>query len=431
MMRTRTHIVVLLLIVLSISCSLITPQGDSAEAPPTSPPEADAIELAPTDAPPAIAATDVTPTAVALEVVGEEEVVFDWTTDRCANLGMPDLPSRAFRDANGQVNLIISNIVAYRMVGPDLNSVTSDCNAITQSAHDADPALFTDNEWLGSIYTEDGQTIYGLVHNEYQGHTHPGMCPQNDYFACWYNSITMVVSTDAGNTFTHMADPPQHYVASLPFPFAAGEGATGLRGPSNIIKGPDGYYYSYLNAASVRSESQWVCLMRTNNLSDPASWRFWDGQGFEGRFINPYTESPENPGAHQCQPLDQADIGHALNDSITYNTALNRYVLIGLSASQIGGREVWGFYYAFSDDLIDWSRRKLLVEMPLPWTVANPGSDLSYLYPSLLDPDSESRSFETTDLGAYLYYTRNNFGHASVDRDLVRVPVEFTVTELD
>ena len=45
-------------------------------------------------------------------------------------------------------------------------------------------------------YTEDGETVYALIHNEYQGHQHPGYCPQNDYVACWDNSITLGISRD-------------------------------------------------------------------------------------------------------------------------------------------------------------------------------------------------------------------------------------------
>jgi hypothetical protein len=165
--------------------------------------------------------------------------------------------------------------------------------------------------------------------------------------------------------------------------------------------------------------------LRTKDLGDPASWRFWDGTGFEGRFINPYLEPDADPSEHLCQPFMPDQIGHGLNESITYNTVLERYVLIGISADSIDGREVWGFYYSFSEDLLDWTRRKLLMEMPLPWTVADPGNDLSHLYPSLLDPDSADLNFSTTDNEAYLYFTRNNFGHASLDRDLIRVPVRF------
>lgn len=116
-----------------------------------------------------------------------------------------------------------------------------------------------------------------------------------------------------------------------------------------------------------------------------------------------------------------------MHGSITFNTALDRYVLVGISADSLDGREVWGFYYSFSSDLIHWTHRKLLVEVPLPWTVED-NQDVSYLYPALLDPDSPARNFETTDETAFLYFTRHNFGQGSPDRDLIRVPVEFFPT---
>ena len=77
-----------------------------------------------------------------------------------------------------------------------------------------------------------------------------------------------------------------------------------------------------------------------------------------------------------------------------------------------------------------WTRRKLLVEMTLPWTAEN-NTDVMYLYPALLDPASESRNFEATGKTAYLYYTRHNFGQGSLDRDLIRIAVEFYPSESD
>ena len=365
-----------------------------------------------------------------IKIVGEEEIVYDWTIDRCAFDLIPDLAARAIRDSSGQVQLIINHIVSYRMIGPDLNNLNIDCSAsVNQSKKNADPAMFSDNEWPASLYTEDGNTIYALIHNEYQGHTHFGQCPQNDYFPCWSNTITMAKSLDGGESYQHILEAPNHYVAGLPYQYEAGAGPEGPRAPSNIIKAQDGFYYSFFNVTGHRSDDQWVCLMRTDDLNVPSSWRFWDGAGFEGRFINPYLESTENPMDHQCVPLDQDDIGHDLANSINFSTYLNRYVLVGISADQIDGREVWGFYYSFSEDLIDWTRRKLLLEIALPWTVEFPGSDVSHLYPTLLDPDSPSLSFETVDDKAYLYFTRNNFGHASLDRDLVRIPVQFFPSE--
>ncbi len=57
-----------------------------------------------------------------------------------------------------------------------------------------------------------------------------------------------------------------------------------------------------------------------------------------------------------------------------------------------------------------WTHRELLAEMPLPWTVGDSGRDMSVLYPSLVDPDSTDPDFTTTDLQAYVYFTRHNGG---------------------
>jgi len=412
---------VILLIWLFSSCAqvLAEPSGSISDS---------STEIPPTIQP-LITETPLPVLDVDLVVTGEMEVVFDWSTDRCEDEQIPDLAVRAFRDSREQINLVMSNPSTSRLIGEDLNSLTPDCKQLMESQKDPDPANFRDNEWIASPYTLDGETIYALVHNEYQGHTHPGQCPQNDYFPCWYNSVTQFISIDSGATFDPIRDAPDHLVAASPARYEPGKGPYGMRSPSNIIKGPGGYYYAFLSYHGVNSNPQQVCLTRTNDLTDPGSWRFWDGNGFNGQFLNPYTESIEKPSENTCPALAPNEIGSSLYGSVTFNTYLNRYVLIGLSADQISGREVWGFYFSTSADLINWSRRKLIMEVPLPWTVEFPGSDLSFLYPSLLDPDSASRNFETSDDQAYLYFTRNNFGHASLDRDLVRVPVRFVQSD--
>ena len=71
--------------------------------------------------------------------------------------------------------------------------------------------------------------------------------------------------------------------------------------------------------------------MRTDDLSDPASWRYWDGREFEGLFINPYIDPPINPVGQVCTALASDEIGASMNESITYNTYLDRYVLVGIA----------------------------------------------------------------------------------------------------
>jgi hypothetical protein len=376
----------------------------------------------PSETPLPTATEDPFPNPV-LRITGEEEVVFDWTSDRCAQFHIPDLPVRAFRNAEGWEFLTLSHLDTRLGASMDINALAFPCEVVNRSDGDADPAQFNDEEWIAAPYTLDGQTVYALVHNEYQGHTHAGQCPTGEYFDCWYNSVTLAVSTDGGQTFADAAEPPDHLVAAAPLVYEPGNLPYGLFSPGNIVRHTDGYFYSFVNAKS-KTGAQWACLMRSDDLADPGSWRFWDGAAFEGVFVNPYTDEFSGAAAHTCDPVAQDDIGGTMVESLTFNTYLNRYVLVGISADHIDGREVWGFYYSFSFDLLHWTRRKLLVEMPLPWTVAH-HTNTNFLYPSLIDTASPSLNFETSGKTAYLYYTRHNFGQGSLDRDLLRVPVEF------
>ncbi len=370
-------------------------------------------------------------TEAVLSLAGDIEIVFDWTTDRCDDEDIPDLPARAFHDSSDQVQLISTHFVARRSIGPTLDQQTRDCAVVAESVSAADPALYSDKEWLASLYTEDGSTIYALQHNEYQGHTHRGQCPSGEYFNCWYNAITLAVSTDGGASYRNVTQPPQHLVASLPYQYEAEAGPYGIFEPSNMIRAADGYIYAFVRVDDYRSSRQWTCLMRTDKVADPRSWHAWDGSGFNLSFANPYTEIIDRPASQRCAPVAEGEIG-VMHESVTYNTYLDQYVLVGNSADQINGRETWGVYYAFSNDLIHWSHRQLLMETEFPWTFVAGDHD-PILYPSLLDPDSASRNFETTDQHAYLYFTQFNYTgtQMTLDRDLVRIPVEFNAITID
>jgi hypothetical protein len=275
-----------------------------------------------------------------LQVMGEAELVYDWSSQRCSSGTIPDLPVRAFRDARGQVQLILSHTEPVRMVGPDLDQLQMDCKVIHGSSHDPDPASFSDNEWIASTYTQDGETVYALVHDEYHGQEHPGQCPSGEYFNCWYNAVTLFISTDGGASYRPAAEPPGHLVASWPLEYIPDGGIYGMFSPSNIIQGLDGAYYTFLKTQSFSDRRQSVCLMRTADLSDPSAWRFWDGSGFVGRFVDPYREPTEDARGHVCPPLALDEIGAQMIESVTYNEYLGRYVLVGISADFMEGREV-------------------------------------------------------------------------------------------
>ncbi len=394
----------------------------------TGTPTTTAAPIATPEPPPAEPPTSVAPIAAPeplpiLTVAGEPTVVFDHSTDACSPGQVPVLATRAFRGADGVVHLLLSNGTSSWMVGPDLDSVVNVCPVTSRSDFDPDPAAYNDVEYIAAVHTTDGQTVHALVGNDYDGDHHPGGCPTVGRL-CHDASVTAAVSTDGGATFVDAAEPPGHLVAHLPFPFEAGAGGTGLRHPSNIITGPDDLLYAFMNVLT--ANEQWVCVMRTDDIADPGAWRFWDGTAFAGRFIDPHRESVDDPLAHQCPPLDRYDISSGLTQSVVYHPGLGLYVLVGFGADHLGGREVHGFYYSFSEDLVEWTHRQLLLEVDLAWTVPDVAHDPFSHVPSLIDPDSTSPTFETTDDEAYLYFVRYNAGEASLDRDLMRVPVVFS-----
>ena len=366
---------------------------------------------------------------------GPEQIVRDWSADRCDFDDYPDAPARAFRDAQGQTQLIAGAPASRRMRGPGLDALARDCGVIMRSRMSADPAAFAQREWLAATWTRDGTTIDALVHDEFHGVTTPLGCLALSQAGCWYNAVTAARSVDGGTTYEPAAA-PGNLVAGVPWRYIDGTGPYGIFEPSNIIRARrpgEGvtYFYVLVHVEDYPRpgpvQHVGVCLMRTRDLAAPATWRAWGGTAFDVRFANPYTETPA-PAAHACKPV-AFDAIEKMNSSLTYNWHLRRYVVVGMSSTYEAAqhRTVSGFYYATSKDLVSWTPRRLLMEAALPWTCPT-GSEHQVAYPSLLDPLSPSRNYETTGQRPSLYFTRFNdrcLLALGADRDLVRIPIEF------
>lgn len=354
-----------------------------------------------------------------MAVMGPMQVVYDWSADRCAADDVPDMPLRPFVDAEGKVQANRSWPENRRFRGADLDSIRPACEIILRSGLDRDPAHYNYKLWIQALYTEDGKTVHAILHNEHN-------CNDVGEDFCWYQNMTYAVSRDGGATFQQPA-PPDNYVAGLPYPFESGAGVYGLIGGSNIIKGEDGAYYMLALNKAYRENRQYTCLLRSDDLSDPSSWRAWDGTGFNIHFVNPYVEADLKPEEHVCPPVDgNSNNLSSISESLTYNTYLERYVAVSLISGVVDGITTRGIYYSTSKDLIHWEPKKLLVKMNLGGQ-SGPGAPDGAGYAVLLDPDSATRNFETTDESAYIYFTQQKYtsGVASLDFDLVRFPVEF------
>jgi hypothetical protein len=362
------------------------------------------------------------PLAARITIDGTPRVVFDWSREACAAAESPDLPSRAFRDSSGRVQVLVSHYENYRLVGPSLGRLRTDCRAVMSSDEAGAPARFSDREWIGSLFTIDGRTIWALVHDEYQGNRHSGRCASASYYRCWYNAITLARSSDGGRSYHPARHPPRHLVAGPSFRYRSDLGSRGVFGPSNLVAGPDGAFYALVRVRNLAGQ-RGVCVLRTRRINVPRSWRAWDGTGYGARFGDPYS----SPGRRRapCRLLEPGRIAE-MTESLTYSRTLDRYLLVGLApAGPLSvGRKVRGIYFSTSADLVHWEPRRLIAPAVTKQNYRC-GGRAPIAYPSLIDPRSRSRTFATSGARPFLYYTQFHYRNCrqTEDRDLMRVPL--------
>lgn len=375
--------------------------------------------------------------------VGQEEVVFDYRRDRCAELDLPDVYAHAVRTPDGIVLGSGNAPDNYFMFGPDFNSLKRSCRPVLRSGDRKEVEAFDPQEWITSLYSEDGATVHAIVHNEYHdpfaANCRPGVTdPSNP---CWYNFLSYAVSRDGGRTFTQ-PESPGHLVAMLPFQWKASavpRGAPPPHGyfePGNIVP-HEGWYYSMFFAlqSNTTAGGGGTCIMRTHDPGAPGSWRLWDGRGFNIPLVNPYPNEPADPKSLLCAHVSPQKI-RDLRGSLTWNTHLRQFLLIGAGVHPVGGKETCGFFLSRSADLLDWTQPQLIRETVFGWPpCARPTPEQAVrnisqeAYPSLIDHDAPDISFTRSGETGHLYFMQNMDNHSpggwGFRRNLVRVPLRF------
>jgi hypothetical protein len=351
-----------------------------------------------------------------MRVLGQVEVVFDAGRDGCGLSDIPDIAAHAFRDSTGRVQLYAGHVDWRRSVGPDLDHVRHECRLLNRgfNGHNADPSLFDDSAWYAGAYTTNGHDIYTLTHIEYHGEEHEEKwCRSRNNGLCWYDAVGFAESHDGGDTWTHRPA-PAHLVAAVPRRYVPDNAGYGMGQPTNIVRIARQRFYYYAIVHQLGVTPSGACVIRTRTLTDPTSWRAWDGKAFTHRFFDPYRSSVY---AGLCETIP--DLG--LVDGLVFSTYLHRWVATGLDARDSKA----GVYYRTSKDLVHWSQAILLLETG---TIEGCATPERIAYPTLLDPNSASRTFQTIGRTAYLYYTHWNPVNCSTayeyNRQLVRVPVE-------
>jgi hypothetical protein len=361
------------------------------------------------------------PPLVAMTIVGAAETVFSGKRDACDGDDVPDAPLRAFRDADGQVVAFGLHYVNRALRGATLAALKIDCRVVLDSGANPDPAAYDEHSWITATWTDDGTRVQALVHHEYQAHAHPGRCSFKEYIACWTNTVLALASSDGAKSFPRPQ--PPRVVATFPFKQDVGQGRhRGFFNPSNIFgHGPHRYFFAATTGWS--GQPSGACLFRSDNPSDPGSWRAFDGKGFTVAYADPYRSTAKPPAA--CRPIEPfpAPVG-----AVVRHRATGTFIAVFQAKADGGAFTQSGFYVTSSRDLLVWDTpRLILAGKTLYDDSCGAGSLISY--PSLLDRDAQGRNFDDFGDEAELYFATLKVEGCSVtsDRDLVRRRVAIKV----
>lgn len=363
-----------------------------------------------------------------INIVADEdqtEVFFNWHTDRCFDNNIPDSPARAFHSYDGKVYLYTAHYENVPYIGSTLDNARPACGEYYSAAMDSSPELYNSRIWLQTFYAvAGGKIVYSLASSDYHGIWFKNCLkvdPKNP--GCWSSAVVLANSNDGGRNFD-IAKPPNHIIARSPYLFSKERGGpSGFFTTSNIVKRGD-YYYSLFYAGAYKQQLSGNCLARTNNLSDPRSWRSWDGKKFDTPFPWKALQGVDGQAHFSCMPID------GLNKkirSLLWHEISHKYIAIfeEIKKSNSNMRLDVLFNYATSDDLINWSKTRNIISIQGPENCKTP--QFSAAYPSILDSNSKDINFGTIDSSGYLYYTHFNLSdncQLTLNRDLLRVPIK-------
>ena len=329
--------------------------------------------------------TGTTRSTPAAATVGDIQPVYDWRTQNCAarrhapdtsrcafsfkcknttaeNTGqcrdcdpdVVDAPTKAFRRRGGAgvVETVLTGSVDWGSrydVGPTLDSVEHACPVYYNGTALQQPRLYASREWIQSPWIFENQTVVGLTHMEHhcddQGSAGSLSCPALNLTLGGgdFSAVTLLASSDGGRSWSHARAPPRHVVAASPQNFSVGGNRLGFRSPSNIVAGQGaltGWFYATVTSGwgAPGGESacdQFVdplglqrfctCMMRTRDLTDPHSWRAWDGEGFGASlFATPFDTPAPDPAKHVCVPTINMTY-----PSLLWSTHYSKYIVLG------------------------------------------------------------------------------------------------------
>jgi hypothetical protein len=357
---------------------------------------------------PALAAGQA-PTLV-ISPSGNPHPVYVWATQSCDAEAIPDAPARAFRRADDQVALIATHYENWSLLGTSPADLKPRCGTIFSSKKASDPDL--GKVWIEAVYSPDGRRVAAIGSRDMtEVMKRRGCRATGGQGACWLNDLVSLGSSDMGDTFSL-----GETVASFGSTYPEGEkGRLGAFTTSNIVAW-EGTHVMLAWVEAPPRQARGNCLLSSRDPMDGRSWRAWNGRDF---------------GADLAlgEPCEPVSLGFLPNEvrSLSWSARHKQWIAVYSSRQKLAGdREpVPGFYYSLSPDLRSWSTPQRI--MAAPTRPREQQSEFFVAYPSLIDPESRSRNFDTVDGSSpLLFYTvhRLRNGSGTLNRDLYAQPLD-------
>ena len=267
-----------------------------------------------------------------LAVIGKPVVVWNQSRDECQNIGknpfghpweQPDsMPVAWHNPLSNRSYLISATGKTYATIGASLASpdLHHDCtHQVYKAINDTRPSSFSNHQWLQATRVFPNGSGWGLIHNEFHGE----MSHNQSY--CSYDtrnntippdciewSTDLGVTEDGGDTW-HQTHGP---LFTLPRRYSKNQKMNGYGALGSILYNQDdGFYYghvyrSYHNdtgAGPRGTVARGVCVWRTRDPYDAASFVAWNGSNWSATWLNPYHHSsvPESElWKYTCASID-------------------------------------------------------------------------------------------------------------------------------
>ncbi len=345
------------------------------------------------------------------------QTVFSWVKDSCSGRLAPDGPPRAYRRADGKLVLMSDDGDNWAMVGTNPFNLATSCAAPTTANYNI---ATRGSLIIEGTYTEDGTNLFAIASEDMSRIEAAYGCVDHGTGNCWLNALSTETSGLMGQHWTPLSAGNGDLAAITVMPENDQKYRNGFFTTSNIIKRA-GYYYTFAYAQDGYSGAGGNCLIRSNDLSRPSSWKGWSGTDFTVS-LEP---RPSNRGI-PCALVGGWQFADPVR-SVSFIPGKGVYIAVTQSRFQLTGdaAPVPGAYYSTSSDLLNWSPVKRLMMLPSvakydSWTEADS-------YPVLIDPFSKSRNFETIDSDTpVLAFVVNHLvnGGGSANRDVVAIPLQ-------